>query len=45
MAKYGSMMELQLGSIEEGHLSPITDRNLKTCKGKDLVLAVYACNL
>jgi hypothetical protein len=32
-------------SFEEGHLSTITDKNLRKCKGKDLVLAVYACNL
>ena len=32
-------------SIEEGHLSTITDKNLRKCKGKDLILAVYACNL
>ena len=32
-------------SIEEGHLSTMTDKNLRKCKGKDLVLAVYACNL
>ena len=32
-------------SIEEGHLSTITDKNLRKFKGKDLVLAVYAYNL
>ena len=32
-------------SIEEGHLSTMTDENLRKCKGKDLVLTVYACNL
>ena len=32
-------------SIEEGHLSTMADKNLRKCKGKDLVLAVYACNL
>ena len=32
-------------SIEEGHLSMMSDKNLRKCKGKDLILAVYACNL
>ena len=32
-------------SIEEGHLSTMTDKHFRKCKGKDLVLAVYACNL
>ena len=32
-------------SIEEGHLSTMTVKNIKKCKGKDLVLAVYSCNL
>ena len=32
-------------SIEEGHLSTMTDENLRKYKGKDLVLTVYACNL
>jgi len=30
-------------SVEEGHLS--TDKNLRKCKCKDLVLVVYTCNL
>ena len=32
-------------SIEEGHLSTMSDKNLRRCKGKDLALTVYACNL
>ena len=32
-------------SIEEGHLSTMTDKNLRKCKGKDFVFAVYTCNL
>ena len=33
-------------SVEEGHLSTITDKTLENVnKGKDLVLVVYACNL
>ena len=31
--------------IEEGHLYEMTDKNLRKCKGKDFVLAIYACNL
>ena len=27
-------------SIEESHLSTMTDKNLRKCKGKDFVLAV-----
>ena len=32
-------------SIEEGHLSTMSDKDLKKCKDKNFVLAIYACNI
>ena len=46
MAKYGSMMKLQLeAKVLRTILLQWQTKILEKCKGKDLVLAVYACNL
>jgi len=44
MVQFGIMMALkqEKKSVEDGHLSTIKYEDLKFCKEKNLVLAVYA---
>ena len=45
MAKYDSMMELQLeAKVLRKAIYLEWDKNLRKCKDKDFVLAVYTCN-